>query len=36
MIDPQKITKNKMSKLTVNSPVTASKPTWTVCSKSEG
>ena len=22
--------------LTVNSPVTASKPTWMVCSKSEG
>lgn len=26
----------RLGELTVNSPVTASKPTWIVCSKSEG
>lgn len=30
------VTNSKQEKLTVNSPVTASKPTCMVCSKSEG
>lgn len=35
LVDDQ-VTNSKREKLTVNSPVTASKPTCMVCSKSEG